>query len=372
MSISKDPNFERKKIDLSIGDPINEPTPSIFVKKLCNAHQSVETARYAPKTGLRELKNACAEMYYEDHDIRLNPEANICITHGGWDGIVLVLSALKRFSGITKVGIVIPCFFGFFTILKGQNLDLIQIDMSAICGSDEDLDKIFSQLKGQAFIQVNPHNPTGKIFTPEPNRAIARACRKHDVIFISDFVYKDIYGGRKPESALEYAPEAIEINSFTKSFCMAGQRIGYIAGMGNYMAQISDHASCTYNGVSVATQQAAAHLLRNRAEPVEKFRSKITARREYLSKELANLGFQVDLDFFNLGTNFVWAGISNLFASSDDAIEQFAQVGVQVMSGLRCGNLGEGYLRFALNYDIPILEEATARITQIVKSPVVI
>lgn len=356
-------------LDLKVGDPKHERMPETYIDAKNSALKTLEARRYPAKHGLSILREAVAVTYDEDHGVFLDSIKHTLITHGAWEATIIVLSTLARYMGVTRVGLVVPCFFGFYDIFRGLNLSIYPIDINDLCsGDDQTLDGVFSPLAGQAFIHVNPHNPTGRVFTPEQNRAIARCCRKHNVVLISDFVYGSVHGGRKPESALEYAPEGIEFNSFSKRFCMAGQRIGYVVGKGNAMEQILDQAACTYNGVCSSTQVAAAHLLLNRAEPAEFVRLKMANRREYLSLELAQLGFEVNLDFNNLGTNFVWAGISDLFASSDEAVEQLAEAGVLVMSGLKCGT--EGYLRFALNYDLPELEMAIARIARVVKAPI--
>jgi len=360
-----------KVIDLKVGDPQDGRMPETFLEAQIDALNTGGACSYPPKAGLPTFRIAITETYEEDHGVFINPMNNTLVTHGAWEGVSVSLNAIARFTGVSMVGLAVPCFFGFFDIFKALDLALYKINIEELCsGDDKILDRIFSSIVNQAFIHVNPHNPTGKVFTPEQNRAIARACRKHNVILISDFVYGSVHGGRKPESALEYAPEAIEISSFSKKFCMAGQRIGYVVGRGTVMEQILTQAGSTYNGVCSSSQVAAAHLLRSRAEPVEHVRLKMANRREYLSLELAKLGLKVDLDFTNLGTNFVWAGISEIFASSDEAVKQLAQVGVLVMSGLKCGS--EGYLRFALNYDLPVLDVAIGRIAQVVKAPVLI
>ncbi|WP_216351300.1 pyridoxal phosphate-dependent aminotransferase [Leptolyngbya sp. 'hensonii'] len=344
-----------KPIDLAIGDP-KDRAPEKFRKELCKALKDPKVDRYSPKTGHPDLCHAILEDYARENSVCLEPSHDICITSGAWSSLVACLNVLGKPKG--KVGYFDPCFFGIPQIVRAAGMIPCPIPLDAIRGSDADLNHFFQELV--VFIHVDPHNPTGYVFTSINHHAIANACHKNNVRVISDRVYKHIYADQKPESFLTYDKTALEVWSFSKSFRMAGWRLGCILGKGHWMQEVREHWSATENGICVATQLAAIPLITGRVG-LESFRQEIISRRQCLNTGLTQLGFRADSSP-DLATNFVWAGIPRVFQSSTDAAQQLSNFGVLSMPGEKCGEFGQGFLRFALNYPPEILDIAITRI----------
>lgn len=348
-------------IDLSVGDP-GDAAPPLFKEEIATWINNPRSDRYPPPIGVPELLEAIASHYSKDYGICLNPNTDVCVTPGARLALYLCLQAQCCIGGV--VAYIEPAFFGIPTAIKAAGMTPLPLKMDALFGPDADLNETFRGFRGGVFVLNNPHNPTGIIFSAERLKAIAIAARANNVKVLYDFVYKDIYEDKKPDSFLQFDESALEVCSFSKSFRMTGWRCGFVVGKGFWMEQLIQLRKDTDNGVPPAIQLAAASVLQNMTE-VDDYRTSIVERRRYLANGLAKLGWGVKPNLSDLGTTFVWARIPTKFRSSDDAASQLASVGVLTQSGSVFGTSGEGFVRFALNYPPEVLELGLERIARV-------
>jgi aspartate/methionine/tyrosine aminotransferase len=363
------PTSSTKSIDLKIGDPKDAAPPELRqILARCSGHPI--TDRYPNKFGAPILHRAITKSYAKDHSVILDPATDMCVTTGVWPAIVAALMARLPSQG-KQIAYFAPCFFGFYQIFSELGMTPVPLDLGKFAQGTLDLDQIFAAMRGGILLLNHPHNPTGYIFSTSELKNLADVARCHDVAVVSDFVYKDLYEGSKPQSFLEFDDSALEIFGMSKSYRMAGWRCGYIVGHGEWMDRVKRIRSNLDNGVCTSTQIASAYLLRRQSGLV-KFRDSLNERRHVLITGLRSLEFQVNVPKAGIATNFVWAKIPFGLRSSDEAADRLNRFGVEVLSGKVCGSLGEGYLRFALNYPSEVLVTALSRIEQAVDRSIVV
>jgi len=342
-------------IDLLIGDP-QDASPAWFRDGLVDALARPEVDRYPDKSGSLRLRKELANDYARECGIELDPRTDVCVTSGAWDGIYGALRALELPGG--RVGYFAPNFFGIPTVIAAAGMIPVPIQLSVMGEPKLYLADAFRHL--DVFIHVDPHNPTGRIFTHEENAAIADVCRWRGIKVLSDRVYKHLFDDTPPESFLTHEPEALEVWSFSKSYRMAGWRLGCLLGHGPWMARAHLRQASAGNGVVVATQLAATRFAGGHGER-ETWRMELRSRRKRLTTGLTDLGFGVDPGG-NRATNFIWARIPDRCASARELAACLAQTGVSLLEGGKCGADDDRHVRIALNFGVDVLSEALNRI----------
>jgi alanine-synthesizing transaminase len=223
------------------------------------------------------------------------------------------------------------------------------------------------------FILISfPHNPTTICADPEFLREIVKLAHHYGIYIIHDFAYADLgFDGYKPPSILQVdgAKEvAVEIFSMSKSYNMAGWRVGFCLGNPRLIAALTRIKSYLDYGVFQPIQLAAATALSECEEDTHKICAIYQKRRDALVKGLCQAGWQVEKP---RGTMFVWAAIPERFramGSLNFAMQMLEKVHVAVSPGIGFGPMGEGHVRFSLIEGEKRLREATARVGEFLKS----
>lgn len=342
-------------IDLSIGDP-QDASPAWFRDGLVKVLARPEVDRYPDKSGSLVLRQALADDYARECGIGLDPRAEVLVTSGAWDGLYGALRALDLPG--RRVGYFAPNFFGIPAVIGAAGMLPAPIPLSVMDAPAPNLADALHPV--DVFVHVDPHNPTGRIFTRAENRVIADVCRWRGIKVLSDRVYKHLYDDTPPESFLIHEPDALEVWSFSKSYRMAGWRLGCLLGRGPWMARAQQRHANAGNGVVVATQLAAARFAEGGDER-EAWRLQLRARRKALTDGLIALGFEVD-PAGNRATNFVWAAIPPACAGARELAACLAQAGVLMLEGGKCGADDDCHVRIALNVGVDVLDMALNRI----------
>ncbi|GIP15075.1 diaminopimelate aminotransferase [Paenibacillus montaniterrae] len=349
-------------INLGQGNP-DQPTPAHIVEALQQAAVNPLYHKYPPFSGYPFLKEAVAQRYKEDYGVELDPAHEVAILFGGKTGLVEISQCFLNPGDICLVpdpgypdywsGVALAGGIMHFMPLTAQHQYLP--DLSAIDPEVADQAKLM-------FLNY-PNNPTGATASLTfYDEAIAFA-RKHNIIITSDFAYGTIgYDGKRPVSFLQAKGAkdvGIEVYTLSKSYNMAGWRVGFALGNAQIIEQINliqDHYYCSLFG---GIQEAAALALTGPQQCVKELTATYERRRNALFQALHEIGWKADMPS---GSFFCWLPVPEGYTSAQFADLLLEQAGVVVAPGNGFGSTGEGYVRLGLLTSEERLQEAIHRI----------
>lgn len=352
----------RDVINLGQGNP-DRPTPPHIVAKLQEAAANPLYHKYPPFSGYSFLKEAVALRYKEDYGVELDPATEVAILFGGKTGLVEISQCLLNPGDICLVpdpgypdywsGVALAGASMSFMPLREENGFLP--DLKAIPRDVAD--------KAKLMFMNYPNNPTGAVATPAFYEECVSFARENSVVMASDFAYGAIgFDGKRPVSFLQ-TPGAkevgVEFYTLSKSYNMAGWRVGFALGNANVVALINliqDHYYCSLFG---GIQEAAALALSGPQDCVSELNEVYESRRDALYEALAEIGWRAEKPG---GSFFCWLPVPEGYTSESFADKLLQEADVVVAPGVGFGSNGEGYVRLGLLSDENRLREAIARI----------
>jgi alanine-synthesizing transaminase len=338
-------------IDLGMGNP-DLPTPPHIVEKMCEAARKPKNHRYSASKGIRRLRVAICQWYRKRFGVELDPESEAVATIGSKEGLAhMVLALLQPGDAVLVPNPAYPIHAYSVVIADGDLRSVPLVTGEDFFGRLEEAVRLaWPKPKG---ILVNfPHNPTTQV-TDRPffERLVAFA-REHRLWVIHDFTYADlVFDGYRPPSFLEVdgaRDVGVEFFSLTKSYNMAGWRLGFACGnpgMVNALARIKSYLDY---GVFQPIQIAGIVALEGPQACVGETVTAYRRRRDVLVDGLTRAGWAIEKP---RATMFVWAPIPEPFrgiGSLEFAKLLLAEAKVAVSPGIGFGEYGEGYVRFAL------------------------
>ncbi|HPA14763.1 MAG TPA: aminotransferase class I/II-fold pyridoxal phosphate-dependent enzyme [Desulfobacterales bacterium] len=338
-------------IDLGMGNPI-DPTPNAVIEKLCEVVQDPKSHRYPIAGGLRNLRREIALSYQKDYGVDLDSETEVICTIGSKEGISHLCLALVG-PGDTVL-VPAPAFpiHIYAAIIAGGNVMRIplaseEVFLNRIANMCESL-----YPRPKILILNYPHNPTGALATSDLFREIIVLAKKYKFMIIHDFAYaKMTFDGYVAPSFLEL-PGArdvgVEFGSFSKTYNMAGWRIGYCVGNREIIGGLAKIKGYYDYGIFSAIQIAGIVALRHCETEVSQQAKIYEQRRNALCRGLQRMGWPVTKPKAGM---FVWAKIPapyNQIGSMNFAVQMMQLANVAVSPGIGFGEEGEGYLRLAL------------------------
>ena len=355
----------RDVIDLGMGNP-DGPTPPHIVAKLVECVQNPKTHGYSTSRGIAGLRRACAGYYARRFDVELDPEREIIVSLGSKEGLANLAQAITA-PGDTIL-VPNPCYpihaFGF--IMAGAAVRHVPI------GPGHDF---LAELKKAAQHTVPPPlavvlnfpaNPTAQTVDLDFYGEIVDFCRHQNIIVLSDLAYAEIYfDGKKPPSILEVPGArdiAVEFTSVSKTYSMAGWRIGFAVGNARLIAALARVKSYLDYGAFTPIQVAATAALNGPQDCVAEIRERYKRRRDVLVEALHNAGWDIPSPEASM---FAWAPIPEEFRSVGTM--EFSKLlleraNVAVAPGVGFGEYGEGFVRIALVENTQRLRQAARNI----------
>jgi LL-diaminopimelate aminotransferase len=351
-------------IDLSIGAPNIPPAPHIM-EVLSRESQKPENYIYAI-VDQPELLEAVAAWYQRRYGVTLDPATQITSVLGSQEGLSHIgLSILDEGDVVLLPE---PCYpvFADGAALAGAELyymPLLEENDYLI-----DLDAIPEDLARRAKLMIvsYPNNPTCALAPDSFYDDLIAFAKKYHIIVIHDNAYSElVYDGATCGSFLSH-PGAMEVgvefNSLSKTYGLAGARVGFCIGNPEVVGNLRTLKSNLDFGIFLPIQKAAIAAISGDQSCVEDVRKAYTQRRDYLVEELGKLGWAIEKP---KGTMFVWAKIPKTWKSSEEfCIALLERAGVSVTPGSAFGALGEGYVRFALVRTEEEMRRAFDRIAQ--------
>jgi alanine-synthesizing transaminase len=355
----------RDVIDLGMGNP-DGPTPPHIVAKLAEAVQNPKTHGYSVSRGIPGLRRACAGYYARRFDVELDPEREVIVTLGSKEGLANLAQAITAPGDIVLVPN--PCYpihaFGF--IMAGASIRHVPV------GPEFDFlgelkKAVRHSVPAPLAIVLNfPANPTAQAVDLDFYGEIVSFCRRHEIIVLSDLAYAEIYfDGKPPPSILEVPGArdvAVEFSSLSKTYSMAGWRIGFAVGNARLIAALARVKSYLDYGAFTPIQVAATAALNGPQDCIVEIRERYRARRDVLIDGLGQAGWDVPAPD---ATMFAWAPIPPAFkAIGSLAFSKLLleQAKVAVAPGIGFGEYGEGFVRVALVENRQRLRQATRNI----------
>ncbi|WP_239614256.1 pyridoxal phosphate-dependent aminotransferase [Cohnella mopanensis] len=352
----------RDVINLGQGNP-DLPTPPAIVERMKSAAENPKYHKYPPFRGFPFLKEAVAQRYKEDYGVELNPETEVAVLFGGKSGLIEISQCLLNPGDVCLVpdpgypdywsGVALAGAEMAFMPLKEENAYLP--DYEALTADELERAKLM-------FLNY-PNNPTSAVATPEFYEETVSFAKKNKVVVASDFAYGTIgFDGQRPISFLE-TPGAkevgVEFYTLSKSYNMAGWRVGFALGNPEIIELINliqDHMYCSLFG---GIQEAAAEALTGSQQSVRDLVATYESRRNALYGALEEIGWKAAKP---AGSFFCWLPVPEGYTSMTFADLLLDQADVVVAPGSGFGTNGEGYVRLGLLTTEDRLREVAARI----------
>lgn len=349
-------------INLGQGNP-DRPTPKHIVKSLQAAAEKPLNHKYSPFRGYQYLKEAACTYYEREYGVILDPNQEVAILFGGKAGLVELPQCLLN-PGDT---VLVPDP-GYPDYLSGVSLALVNTEYMPLLESNDflpeyhQLDPKVVQEAKMMFLNY-PNNPTGASATNEFFEKTVSFAKEHSICVVHDFAYGAIgFDGKKPISFLqtEGAKDiGIEIYTLSKTYNMAGWRVGFAVGNKSVIQAIELLQDHLYVSLFPAVQEAATTALLDSQSCVKELVDTYESRRNVLIDGLKSIGWDVKAPKASF---FAWLKVPEGFTSEGfaDYLLQHAHVAVAPGNGFGC--YGEGYVRVGLLTSEERLTEAVKRI----------
>jgi aminotransferase len=352
----------RDVINLGQGNP-DQPTPPHIVKQLQDSAANPLYHKYPPFSGYAFLKEAVAQRYMEDYGVELDPATEVAILFGGKTGLVEISQCLLNPGDVCLVPD--PGYPDYWSGVALAGADMSFMPLTKENGFLPDLSAIDEETAGKAKLMFMnyPNNPTGATADEAFYADVVAFSKRHGIVAASDFAYGAIgFDGKKQVSFLQ-TPGAkevgIEFYTLSKTYNMAGWRVGFALGNPEIISLINliqDHYYCSLFG---GIQEAAALALTGPQQCVDELASMYQSRRDALFEALEEIGWKAEKPG---GSFFCWLPVPAGFTSEQFADKLLFEADVVVAPGVGFGTHGEGYVRLGLLTGEDRLREAAARI----------
>ena len=357
-------------VDLGMGNP-DGATPEPVVKKLIEAAKNPRNHRYSMSRGIPQLRLEIVKHYQSRYGVELDPEAEAIVTIGAKDALAhLLFAVVGPDDAVVSPNPAYPIHQYGVIMAEGHACMLPMPDPATFLNRLEHLYETSSRPPKLILISF-PHNPTTHCVDLEFFRQVVGLAARHGTWIVHDFAYADIcFDGYRAPSILEVegAKEiAVEIYSMSKSFNMAGWRVGFCLGNPKLIASLARIKSYLDYGIFQPIQIASIIALRECAGATRKICAEYQSRRDVLVKGLKRAGWPVQLP---RGSMFVWAPLPErhrALGSLEFAKLMMEKALVAVSPGIGFGPLGEGFVRFALVENEHRIKQATKSIQQFLK-----
>jgi N-succinyldiaminopimelate aminotransferase len=358
---------ERGAVNLGQGFPDFDGPE--FVKQAAIDAICAGQSQYARMAGVPALAASLARKYRRDYGLEFDAESEITVTSGATEAIFAAI------QGLCAAGDEVVVFEPYYDSYKpalamaGARARVVTLRAPRWEFNAAELERAVNA-KTRAILLNSPHNPTGKVFSPEELAAVAEICVSRDLLCITDEVYEHLVyeGEHLPAASVPGMRErTVTISSFGKTFSLTGWKVGWAAAP----SALSSAVRAAHQFITFATatplQQAAAVALASEPEYFDALREDYRRRRDYLCRELERVGFELRPPS---GTYFICAGFRR-FGFEDDVafcrhlIDQIGVAAIPPSAFYDHPEHGKNYVRFAFCKKEETLREAVRRLEKL-------
>ncbi|MBR4904741.1 MAG: aminotransferase class I/II-fold pyridoxal phosphate-dependent enzyme [Selenomonadaceae bacterium] len=351
-----------KVIDLSIGAP-NIPPPAHVMKVLAEEALKPENYVYAI-TDTREFLNEAADWYRRRYGVDINPASEVCSLWGSQEGLSHIALTLIDDGDLTLVPD--PCYPVFADGAKLAGSEIFFMPQLKEHDYIIQLDKIPRDVAERAkFMVVSyPNNPTTAVAPADFYERLVHFAKKYDIVVLHDNAYSElIFDGSQGLSFLSFKGAkdvGVEFNSLSKTYGIAGARVGFCLGNKDIVKHVKLLKSNIDYGLFLPIQKAAIAALRSPKEIIDKTREAYIERIDALIDGLDAVGWHMDKP---KATMFVWAPVPKNFGTSEEFVKTLLEKSnVMVTPGSAFGKSGEGFVRMALVQTADTMKQVAAQV----------
>ena len=338
-------------IDLGMGNP-DLATPQHIVDKMCESAQKCVNHRYSASRGIPNLRRAISDWYARRYDVHIDPDSETVVTMGAKEGLShLALVMLSPGDVVFAPDPTYP-IHTYASIIAGADVRRIPIAKDRDFFNDLLMATKQTWPQPKLLIISYPHNPTTAVVDKAFFQKIVDFAKEHNMYVIHDLAYADLaFDGYRPPSFLEAEGAkdvGVEFFSMSKSYSMAGWRVGFCSGNKEMVHALTRIKSYLDYGIFQPIQIASIIALNEDQQCVQEINDVYRERRDTLVNGLNRIGWEVEPP---QATMFLWAQIPEQFRSMGSV--EFAKLllreaKVAVSPGLGFGHYGDQHVRFAL------------------------
>ncbi|MGG5150178.1 alanine transaminase [Alcaligenes aquatilis] len=338
-------------IDMSMGNP-DGATPAHIVEKLVEAATRPDTHGYSVSKGIPRLRRAVTNWYERRYNVHLDPDSEAIVTIGSKEGLAhLMLATLDKGDTVLVPNPSYPIHI-YGAVIAGANIRSVPM----VPGVDffEEIEKAVRESipKPKMMILGFPSNPTAQCVELSFFERIVALAREHNILVVHDLAYADItFDGYVAPSIMQVEGArdvAVEFFTMSKSYNMAGWRIGFMVGNASLVNALARIKSYHDYGTFTPIQVAAIAALEGPQDCVKEVVEQYRRRRDVLAKGLHEAGWMVDVPKASM---YIWAKIPEFYkdiGSLEFAKRLLSDAKVAVSPGIGFGEYGDNYVRFAL------------------------
>lgn len=351
-------------ISLSMGDP-DLPAPQAVLDRLCETVQNPTNHRYPEYRGMPALHEAFVAWFQRRFGVELIPEVETLPLLGSKEGLIYVGAAVLNAGDIALTGD--PYYPAYLTAATNVGAQPYLLPLLESNDYLPDLENIPADILRKArLLWLNyPNNPTAACASREFFTQVVEFARQHNLVIVHDMAYAEVYfDDTRPLSILQIpgAKEvAVELHSLSKTYNMAGFRVGMLVGNAELVDAVGRLKSNIDSGMFRPVQYAAIAALELPESWLRERNAIYRARRDLLVDGCNEIGMHTRRTQAGL---YVWAAVPAGFTSRDFANWLFEQTGVFVTPGSNFGAAGEGYLRISMTEPQERLATALARVRE--------
>ncbi|MDA3966768.1 MULTISPECIES: LL-diaminopimelate aminotransferase [Helicobacter] len=364
-------------IDFSMGNP-DGATPQHIIDKLTESAQKPKNHGYSASKGIYKLRLAIADMYKRKYNVSLDPDLEVCVSLGSKEGYAHLIQAIANYGDTAIVAEPAYPIHYYAFILAGANVatfglkwnDNYELDVESYFNSlQEALNNTMPKPK---FVVTNfPHNPTTIVVYKEFYERLVKLAKKERFYIINDIAYADLsFDGYVAPSILEVEGAkdvAVESYTLSKSYNMAGWRVGCIVGNQRLVGALQKIKSWLDYGIYTPIQIASTIALNEDQSCVKEISDKYEKRAEVLIDSFKAAGWEMKKPRASM---FIWAKIPKCvehLGSMEFSTRLLKEAKIAVSPGVGFGNHGDLYVRIALIENENRIRQASRNLKQFLK-----
>jgi len=355
----------RSIVHMEIGEP-DFDTPQPVVEAGIRALQEGKT-RYTPAVGLRELREAIADHYLRQFELRIDPR-RILVTPGASGALQLILAMLvDPGSQVLMTDPGYPCNRNFVFLFEGEPV-MVPVDAQQHYQLSAELLEQYWSERTCCVMVASPSNPTGTVISTDKLEALLHKVRDRGGHLIVDEIYQSLWYGEAPHTALSLGEDVFVINSFSKYFGMTGWRLGWLVVPEDAVTHLDTLAQNLFLSASTPAQHAALTAFQPETQMIlEQRRQEFQRRRDFLLPALRGLGFDISLE--PQGAFYLYANCSRFtqdsFTFTTDLLEK---AGVAITPGVDFGrHKADQHVRLAYTTSMQQLQLGVERIAEFIE-----